>query len=78
MLTGGIITIYVGTKGKEYQVHRGHLASIEYWRKYLDSNLAEDSQIVHLPEQHPGSWDLFVNWLYRGNLKELRGERGHG
>ena len=71
MLTGGVVTIYIGPKRKEYQVHRGLLASHEYWSKYLDSKLAEDSQIVHLPEQYPDTWDLFVNWLYRGSLKDI-------
>ena len=71
MLTGGIITIYVGPKRKEYQVHRGLLTSIEYWSKYLDSKLAEDSQIVHLAQDYPEDWDLFINWLYRGSLKDI-------
>lgn len=71
MLTGGVITIYVGPKRKEYQVHRGLLASNDYWSKILDSKLAEDSQIVHLPEQNPQTWDLFGNWLYRGSLKDI-------
>ena len=71
MLTGGIVTIYVGPKRKEYQVHKGLLTSNEYWSNYLDSKLAEDSQIVHLPEEHPYTWDLFVNWLYRGSLKDI-------
>ena len=71
MLTGGVITIYVGSKRKEYQVHKGLLASCEYWRKYLDSNLTEDSQTIHLPQQRQDIWDLFVNWLYRGSLKDV-------
>ena len=71
MLTGGIITIYVGPKRKEYHVHKGLLASNDYWSKFLDSKLAEDSQSVHLPQELSGSWDLFVNWLYRGNLKDI-------
>ncbi len=71
MLTGGVITIYVGPEGKEYQVHKGLLASYEYWRKYLESNLTEDSQTMRLPQHHPYIWDLFVNWLYRGSLKEI-------
>ena len=75
MLTGGIITIYVGPKRKEYQVHRGLLASHEYWRKYLDSKSGEECQIVHLPEQHPDIWDLFINWLYRGSLKDINVEK---
>ena len=76
MLTGGLITIYVGPKRKEYQVHRGLLASIDYWSKVLDSKLAEDSQIMHLPNQRSESWDLFVNWLYRGSLKDISVEKG--
>ena len=71
MLTGGVVTIYVGPKRKEYQVHRSLLASHEYWRKFLDSKLAEDSRIVHLPDQYPATWDLFINWLYRGKLKDI-------
>ena len=71
MLTGGLITIYVGPKRKEYQVHRGLLASNDHWSKFFDSKLAKGSQIVHLPRELPGSWDLFVNWLYRGNLKDI-------
>lgn len=71
MLTGGIIKIYVGPKRKEYQVHRGLLALNEYWRTYLASKLAEDSEIVHLPQQRAKTWDLFVNWLYRGSLKDI-------
>lgn len=75
MLTGGVITIYVGPKRKEYQVHKGLLASNDYWSKFLGSKLAEDSQIVHLPKQHPDIWDLFVNWLYRGSLKDISVEK---
>ena len=52
-------------------MHRGLLAPNEYWRTYLDSKLAEDSEIVHLPQQRPKTWDLFVNWLYRGSLKDI-------
>ena len=71
VLTGGVITIYVGPKRKEYQIHKVLLASCEYWRKFLDSKLPEDSQAMHLPEQDPNIWDLFVNWLYRGSLKDI-------
>lgn len=74
MLTGGIIRIYVGPKRKEYQVHRGLLASNEYWRKYLDSKSAEGSQIVHLAQDCPEDWDLFIIWLYRGSLKDICAE----
>ena len=71
LLTGGVITIYVGSKRKEYQVHKGLLASYEYWRKHLDIKLTEDSQTMHLPQERPYVWDLFVNWLYRGSLKDI-------
>ena len=74
MLTGGVVTIYVGPKRKEYQIHKGLLASNEYWSKYLDSKLAEDSQIVHLAQDCPEDWDLFINWLYRGSLKHICAE----
>ena len=26
---------------------------------------------MHLPQEHPKVWDLFVNWLYRGSLKDI-------
>ena len=26
---------------------------------------------MHLPQEHPNIWDLFVNWLYRGSLKDI-------
>ena len=26
---------------------------------------------MHLPQQRPDIWDLFVNWLYRGSLKDI-------
>ena len=26
---------------------------------------------MHLPQQHPDIWDLFLNWLYRGSLKDI-------
>ena len=71
MLTGGVVTIYVGPKRKEYQVHKGLLASCERWRIYLDAKLTEDSQTVHLPRHRADIWDPFVNWLYRGSLKDI-------
>ena len=53
MLTGGVITIYVGPTRKEYQVHKGLLASYKYWEKHLVSNLTKNSQTMHLPLQDP-------------------------
>ena len=63
--------MYVGHKRKEYQVHKGLLVSYEYWTQRLDSELTEDSQTIHLPQESSTIWDLFVNWLYRGSLKDL-------
>ena len=71
MLTGDIITIYVGPKRKKYQIHKDLLASYEHWRKRLDSKLIKDSQKMYLPECDPDVWDVFVNWLYRGGLKDI-------
>ena len=63
--------MYVGRKRKEYQIHKGLLASHKYWREHLDSKLNEDSQTMYLPQERPYIWDLFVNWLYRGSLKDI-------
>lgn len=71
MLNGGLITIYVGRDREEFQVLKCRLASYEYWRKYLDANLTEDSQTMHLPQERPDIWELFVHWLYRGSLKNI-------
>ena len=70
MLTGGVITIYVGPKRKEYQIHKDLLTSCEYWRRYLDLELDEDSE-MYLRLERPEVWILFVNWLYRGSLKDI-------
>ena len=76
MLTGDIITIYVSPKRKKYQIHKGLLASYEHWKKRLDSKLIKGSQSMYLPECDPDIWDIFVNWLYRGGLKDVCLEDG--
>ena len=63
-----MITIYVGPERKDYQIHKRLLASYKYWRRQLDP---EDAQIMHLPHHSPDTWDHFVNWLYRGSLRDI-------
>ena len=67
MLHGGLITIYVGAKRKRFQVHKKLLASHNYWAKKVSGTVRS----LWRQSDDPAFWDLFVNWLYRGNIKEI-------
>lgn len=62
-----IITIYVGEKRKEFIIHKKLACETsEFFQAAFSGKFEEGkSNTMHMPEDHPGAFELFVKWVYR-------------
>ncbi|KAL8645655.1 MAG: hypothetical protein Q9226_007205 [Calogaya cf. arnoldii] len=78
LLSGGLLTFYIGPKTKEYQIHRNLLChSSLYFRDHFShsthfalSTLAGSLE-MYLPDHDPMLFELLQSFLYRGFFAPL-------
>jgi BTB/POZ domain len=74
--TSEIITVYVGQERTAYKLHKDLLISKSpYFRASLSSCFPEGRTFeVHLAEDVPAAFDIFVQWLYSGSVSPIKNE----
>lgn len=64
-----MVKIYVGPKRKEFIVHKTLICkSADYFDKAYNGKFKEAGGEMHLEEEGPGMFSLFVDWIYRSSL----------
>jgi hypothetical protein len=73
--SGGVVSIFVSPKRKEYIVHKKLLCKkSEYFAKALQDGFKEgEENKLYQPDESAGAFDLFVRWIYTGTLSDLNG-----
>ena len=71
LLTIDQVDVFVGPKRKTFRLHEGLLCDrSEYFRATFHGEFVEaKSKELYLPEDNDASFELFVNWLYGGDLR---------
>lgn len=71
LLTFNMVDIYVGAKRKAFRVHEDLLCDrSDYFKATFHGEFAEaKAKELYLPEDNDASFELFVNWLYGGDLR---------
>lgn len=64
------MTLYVGTKRKEFLVHKRLLCqATDYFDKAFNSTFKEGVEsVMYLPDDNPGTIGIFIHWLYRNTI----------
>lgn len=77
LLTGSMVDILVGPGRKTFNLHRDLLCDrSDYFKASLEGAFLESqTNELHLPDDSPAVFELFVNWLYGGSLKKATGTR---
>lgn len=78
LLSGPMVDIYVGKERKHWSIHRNLLC---HHSPYFETELLghevpkkqdrEGSNKLELPEDDPRGFELFVKWLYQGQLDDV-------
>ncbi|KAL9133731.1 MAG: hypothetical protein Q9175_005086 [Cornicularia normoerica] len=70
-LTIKMVDVFVGAKRKTFRLHEDLLCDrSDYFKATFIGEFAEaKSKELYLPEDNDASFELFVNWLYGGNIK---------
>lgn len=66
-----MVDVFVGAKRKTFRLHEELLCDrSDYFKATFQGEFAEaKSKELYLPDDNDASFELFVNWLYGGNLK---------
>ncbi|KAH6671065.1 hypothetical protein B0J14DRAFT_449261, partial [Halenospora varia] len=65
------ITLLVGPKHKSFVVHKDLICTIIFFNSGFNSQFKERVEgEMHMPEDHPGTISLFVDWLYGEKVLE--------
>jgi hypothetical protein len=60
-----VATVLVGQSEQPLSVHRELLASSsDFFKKALNGNFLEHNSVVRLTDREPGTFDIYVKWLY--------------
>lgn len=67
-----LVKLYVGPKRKEFGVHKSLLCkSSHFFDAALNGPYIEGQEgKMYLPEDDPGAFSLYVEWLYRGSIRQ--------
>ncbi|KAH6671063.1 hypothetical protein B0J14DRAFT_640085 [Halenospora varia] len=64
-----IVTIYVGNERTEFVVHKQLICeTADYFSKAFTGAFVERDGVIHLPEERPETFALFVDWVYTGRI----------
>ncbi|KAI9797577.1 MAG: hypothetical protein M1835_007841 [Candelina submexicana] len=78
LLTPDMVDIYVGSKRKQYHLHKPLLChQSEFFKKAFSGDFKEsEERALYLPDDDPTAFELFIHWLYTGRLDEPWGPGG--
>lgn len=71
LLTIKMVDVFVGAKRKTFRLHEDLLCDrSDYFKATFQGEFAEaKSKELYLPDDNDASFELFVNWLYGGDLR---------
>jgi hypothetical protein len=62
----------VGKKRTQFVIHKKLLCNTtDFFLKAFGGSFKESEGIMHLQDEHPGAFSLFVNWLYRSRISHV-------
>ena len=66
-----MVDVFIGAKRKIFRLHEDLLCDrSDYFKAAFQGDFVEGkSKELYLPENNDASFELFVNWLYGGNIK---------
>ena len=66
-----MVDVFIGAKRKTFRLHEDLLCDrSDYFKATFQGEFAEaKSKELYLPEDNDAAFELFVNWLYGGNIK---------
>jgi hypothetical protein len=69
-----IVSIYVGPKRKKFTVHKKLICQAsDFFSKGFTEGLQEAQEnSMHLPEDDPNAFTLFIDWIYRSKIPERK------
>ncbi|EPE31712.1 POZ [Glarea lozoyensis ATCC 20868] len=67
-----MVDIYIGEEKTHFRVHKSILCTkIEYFERMFNSSFAESSGFASFPEDDPTCFDVLLEWVYSGSLRNL-------
>src|SRR4051794_14003319 len=68
-----MVDLYIGESKVHFRVHKAILSSkIPYSVMFEGNSQEAEKGMTRLPEDHPGTFDLLIEWVYTGILRRLR------
>ncbi|KAH6671064.1 hypothetical protein B0J14DRAFT_564749 [Halenospora varia] len=61
-----LVTLFIGNKRRKFVVHKSLLHE-DFFNKIFAAG-ASHGNTMHLPEEDPDAFSLFVDWIYRSNV----------
>ncbi|KAM0804895.1 hypothetical protein BDR22DRAFT_884989 [Usnea florida] len=77
-LNTNMVDVFIGAKRKVFRLHEDLLCDrSDYFKATFQGEFIEGkSKELYLPEDNDASFELFVNWLYGGNIKPPSNDDG--
>jgi hypothetical protein len=67
-----LVTIYVAKKRTVFVIYKKLLShTADFFLKAFSGSFKESEGTMHLPEEHPGAFLLFIDWLYRSKISHV-------
>ena len=64
-----MVTIYVGPKRKQFNVHKELICESDFFKAAFMSCFTEANDgFMYLPDDNPAAFDLYVEWVYRKRI----------
>jgi hypothetical protein len=71
-----LVTIYVGNKPAQFVIHKKLLCdTTDFFLKAFSGSFKESEGVLRLPEESPGVFSLFIDWLYRSRIAHTNSGR---
>jgi hypothetical protein len=63
------VKVYLGKKRKEFVIHKKLLCNkSDFFRKAFTGSFKEGEGVIYLPDDSPGPFSIFIDWLYRSTI----------
>ncbi len=63
------VNFYIGAKRKEFSIHKSLINPNDFLTpEFTGSTSGGTQNIIYLPEDSPGAFALYVEWLYRSSI----------
>ncbi|THV48588.1 hypothetical protein BGAL_0239g00100 [Botrytis galanthina] len=70
VLGNELVTITIGKEKQKFTLHKRLLCeSVEYFRAAFSGFRESQSSSMDMPEDNPEAFELFIHWLYRGEVR---------